>query len=182
MSPVPPPLSQPNINYESPETLDLVEKKLMVSRSQTMWEKDRVRVRTHIQRSLTLKPWTSRPTTRLHGIPRTSAIVHEILDTCYWKQFKKLGDIGKWCDDDWVHITQNTQRLPVSDGLPCLVANSICYKFGADQIIGWPSDRIPSALVSDGEARDLAGNSFSIPIAGLIQAACIANPHGPWWR
>ena len=171
--------------------MDLVEKKLRGQQSQIKWEKDRVGVRTKMEMSLTLKPWTGRPTTRLLGIPKTSARVHEILDTCYWKQFKKFGDISTWGDDAWVHITQNTQRLPVSDGLPCFVANSICYNFGADrilsgyghlQIIGWPSDRIPSALVSDAEARDMAGLSFSIPIAALIQAACVANPHGPWWQ
>ena len=166
------------------------EKQLYKTKTVNQWESDRIATRRSLDMALNLCPWSSRAGVSLLGVPRHLGRVIEVIDTSYWKYFKKYGDVAEWGSDAWVHISQNGNRTPISFGLPCLVANSVVYNFGADRILsghgnlqtfGWPSDRIPRAVLSDSEARDIAGNSFSIPIAGLIQMACIANPYGPWW-
>ena len=115
------------------------------------------------------------------------------VDVCFWKlRCDHPGiPLKVLTNDSWCHMTQSVQRLPCIRGkLPCLLANSIFYSFekniclsGAShlEIMGWDQDDCPPLdVISDHEARDLAGNAFSLPCSALVSAAYIANPFAPW--
>ena len=137
-------------------------------------------------------PWSS-----ANSLPAPALLPRCIdnVDVCFWKlRCEHPGmPLNLLNQDSWCHMTQSVQRLPCIRGkLPCLLANSTfyCYKrnvclSGAShlEVVGWDQDDCPPCCVMfDHEARDLAGNAFSVPCSALVSAACIANPFGPWWH
>ena len=150
------------------------------------WQKTRVATRRQLGMSLAMQPWT--PRASLRGLPRRERALEQ-LDTCFWKMFKKHEDEQQWLSRTFVHVFQNTARTPVTEHMPCFLTKSDIYSFGKDQVVsgmghlqamGWPVDRVPSTIASDAQCRDLAGQSFSVPTAALLQAIMIANPWAPW--
>ena len=95
--------------------------------------------------------------------------------------------------DAWVHVTQEVDRTQVSrPNALCLLANSCVYSLEKDvaisghglmQCMGWPLEYLdhPDDCVSDAEFRDIAGNSFSCPIACLVSSAMVMTKFANWW-
>ena len=138
------------------------------------------------------RPWTS---TLMVSAPAALPRCSDNLDVCFWKlRCDHPGvPLQTLTRNAWCHISQSVQRLPYKQGkLPCLLANSTFYSYEKNvclsgaahmEIIGWDRDDIPPVdVVSDNEARDLAGNAFSLPCSALVSSACISNPFGPWWQ
>lgn len=54
---------------------------------------------------------------------------------------------------------------------------------GASQLrgMGHKRESMPMFLFDDNVCRNLAGDSFSVPIASLITTAMALNPFASWW-
>ena len=138
-----------------------------------------------------LRPWTGRERVQLNGVP-PSARVHEVLDTCFWKlRTSNPGlDEAELLRDAWCHVSQGVERLPVTRPMgPCLLSNSCLYSFQKDvvlsghghmKVIGWPDEYL-SDVVGDSDYLDIAGNSFSYPLACVLSTAAVMNRYGAWW-
>ena len=71
-----------------------------------------------------------------------------------------------------------------------LTTMSMIYSYGQDKLysghdnlrcMGWPVSHIPPVM-SDAECRDLAGDSFSVPIGMTLTAGCYIIPFAQWWQ
>ena len=142
-------------------------------------------------------PQSSRPWSANRSLPLPASLERcaDLVDVSFWKlRVDNPGlPVQVLTRDAWAHVTQSVQRVGATRGsLPCLLANSTFYSYEKNvclsgaahlQIMGWDADDCPAVtVISDHEARDLAGNAFSLPCSALLTAACIANPSGPWWH
>ena len=48
------------------------------------------------------------------------------------------------------------------------------------QLIGYVPEMAPPKVVTDHQCFSLAGDSFSVPLATIMQTACVINPYAPW--
>ena len=90
----------------------------------------------------------------------------------------------------WANISQGVQRRPWGDLPPVLCRQSMVYSFEADAVLsgwghllllGWPRSTAPRAQATDGDLRDLAGESYSVPIMAMLTYAVYCCPEMPWW-
>ena len=73
--------------------------------------------------------------------------------------------------------------------VPCFTRNLLLYNLSGDVVlsglahlmaIGWPSCVAPAGMISDNEARGLAGDSFSVPLASIMGGCMAMNVFAPW--
>ena len=137
-------------------------------------------------------PW-SQLHPRLHGVPQ-SARMRDVLNVGFWKLrlMQKHKENGELIHGAFCNLQQSVSRMPVTVGqLPCFGTNSIIYSYQKDTVftgashhraIGWPVHTMPSGIFSDHDLRNLAGESFSLPLCTLLQTAIFLNPHAVWFR
>ena len=72
----------------------------------------------------------------------------------------------------------------MSRSLPTLTKGTEMYSYQKDVLLsgeshvrlaGWPQRWCPREIFSDGDLRSLAGDSFSVPVAAVIQCAFYMN-------
>lgn len=136
--------------------------------------------------------WCGEPHTRLIGCPTTDR-VQDLIDVCWSVAQKRhrsmIADQLK--AQLYVNTLQSVARLPMSLGhIPTPTTRMCLYSYGRDSIIsakallrfmGWPLSFIPHDASST-ELAFLSGNSFSVPISGLMTAILYFNPRAPWWQ
>ena len=87
----------------------------------------------------------------------------------------------------WGDPSQNVDRIPKKHkkGVGTLTTSTALYSFECDavlsgaagiQLMGWHRGAAPMEQVSESTARNLAGDSFSVPLAALMQCALFWNP------
>ena len=156
------------------------------------WPLDSIDTRRKLKMALQFNLW-SQQKPRLHGVP-SSERMRDVLNVSYWKLRFARQDASneELIKDVFCNIQQSVSRLPLTrDHLPCFGTNTIIYSFQHDQVftgsshlrfIGWPLQMMPSGIFSDNEQRNLAGESFSVPLCALLQTAIFLNPMAVWWR
>ena len=89
----------------------------------------------------------------------------------------------------FIDISQNSDRLPLSCGAPCLTGSA--HLFSLDKrammskasyliVHGWPEDMLDG--ISEADAASLGGDAWCLPVMGLVATACWMCPHADWWR
>ena len=144
-------------------------------------------------------PWTGRPSVKLHGLQsgaRSSGRIEDVLDVVYWSKLranrKKIGmPEHALVKDAFCDVSQGGERPNFSQpNAPVFTTSSCIYAFEKDvlitgghqiQAIVWPSSMVPLSALRDSECKSLSGESFSVPLATLIQAAFVFNPYAPHW-
>ena len=81
--------------------------------------------------------------------------------------------------DAFVNVSECVLRFPVSHGeAPCFTTSSYLYSYEFDRVLsgasnlrgmGHPRTSMPLDTFSDGCARQLAGESFSVPMSSVIE-------------
>ena len=139
------------------------------------------------------KPWTSRSTTQLHGVPDLPR-VHDVLNCCFAierSRNPRTGTAGL-TKDLFVDWSQSVERKPWSRGaIRTACTSTMLYSFERDmaltgcnmlQLLGWSATRLPSSRMSDANLKLLAGEAYSLPWVTMLHALLYANPWGEWWR
>ena len=161
------------------------------------WQTRTVETRRKLGLAVSSQPWSSlhRETSRrppvYAGCPRVER-VQDVINVCWYKLRQK----SKWSSDklresSFCNISQCVSRLPCSERCsPCFTSSSVLYSYkhdsvmtGASQLRGMGHGRetMPMLLFDDNVCRNLAGDSFSVPIASIITTACTLNPFASWW-
>ena len=136
-------------------------------------------------------PWTRRAGVQCRGIPQVERYA-DCLNVGFQTAHLARPDaeVKDLVQDLWVDPSQNVGRLPCGHQLWTLTKNTVLYNYGKDCtlsghghlcLMGWPKHFGPKELFSDGECRQLAGESYSAPICLLIMDVMYTNPYGPWW-
>ena len=140
-------------------------------------------------------PWThpsDGPVPQLKGVPACTGRVADVINCCYWKLRKAAprNSVAEVVAEKYVNISQSVDRLPAcGPSITCFTKNAHIYAFDVDatlsglahlQAIGHPASMAPLGVISDSEARNIAGDSFSVPLACIVGGACALNPHAPW--
>ena len=159
------------------------------------WPNESVKARGQLKMSAAMKPWT-KPTGRarpkLQGV-LVSARCRDVLNIAFWKLRRESDEPHEdLVRDAWCNVSQTVSRLPCRRGsLPTFACNSLIYSFQHDQtltgsthlrVIGWPLESMPGTIFSDSELRNLAGESFSVCLATVLQTAIFLMPEAVWWR
>jgi hypothetical protein len=137
-------------------------------------------------------PYTERD---IVGIRRTNLRMLHCIDIHYQEARKKVGMStppeqvvsGLW-DDPSQSCMRNTCRVRA----PLLTQTNLPFSFqhatalsGRDALSlqGFPNEAwlVPPHLLSDQEARSLAGESFFLPVVTTLTYAFWLNHRGPWW-
>ena len=117
----------------------------------------------------------------------------DLLDVAYASRRAQMPPGSTTADitrDFFVDLSQAVQRRPWQQGTGNARTNSQFYAFECDttlsgcsnlQLMGWPRDYCPSFQFSEGELRNLAGESYSVPWITALHFAMYMNPWGPWW-
>ena len=139
------------------------------------------------------KLWTSRPEVKLRGLP-DSQRQRDYLDVLFGSAVVQNPgvDAASLAKNLWGDPSQNVDRIPKKHkkGVGTLTTSTALYSFECDavlsgaagiQLMGWHRGAAPMEQVSESTARNLAGDSFSVPLAALMQCALFWNPHTPWW-
>ena len=156
------------------------------------WKARSVAARASLGMPATAKPWTKDAS--LRGVPPGER-VRDVLDIAFQQATLHHPGMDRkellknlWCD-----ISQNCDRgLRYTFAVPCFTTNSVAYSFGQDaclsgaaqfRALGWGSDPPPMPLeyFSNGDARDLSGDAYSVPMASAATMVCFLNPYSPWW-
>ena len=127
----------------------------------------------------------------LRGVPAL-ARYHDVLDVCFWRLWSGSREpLPKFLRGVVFAFFLIVERAPLarSGVVPCFTQNAALYSFEHDAMlsglshmrsIGWPSECAPLGIISDGDCRSLAGDSFSVPLATVVQTALAMNPFAPW--
>ena len=135
-------------------------------------------------------PWTDRPDVILRVLPRLDR--HKDLLNIRWQQ-KMIKLPGRTSDelrkDTWANVLQMVRR---NDTLKpqCLTIGLLMYSFEYDTLLdgedhlriqGAPAGTAQAAVVSDTQAKDLAGESYHVAsLVAVIYAAYLVDL-SPWW-
>ena len=147
---------------------------------------------------LNKKAWSGRREVRLHGLSRTCTRQVNMLDHVLAAQVRLHPDwsIEKILEDLWCNIAENIHRGgsqgPIHRGCPgTLTTKNLWYNYKHDtvlpgmcqlQLMGWPRRYCVGQGYSDPELRELSGQSFSVPIACMLDYVQWANPWAAWWK
>ena len=154
-----------------------------------------VTARRKLKFSSRLMPWDSvqqrRPQYR--GISRVARPrVQDHINICWWKMRSTSTRSDKeLMRDSFANVSQCVLRFPVSLGeAPCFTTSSYLYSFEHDRILsgashlrgmGHPRSSMPLSVLPDSAARQLAGESFSVPLSCVIETTLSLNPFASWW-
>ena len=120
------------------------------------------------------------------------ARVRDCINVCWFKLRQKSQKSSKdLAASSFCNISQCVSRLPCSETCsPCFTSSSVVYSYAHDTVItgacqlrgmGHSRASMPMGSFDDGTCRNLAGDSFSVPIASLLTTACALNPFASWW-
>ena len=170
------------------ESFQHLEKKQ--SKQFQQWHGHSVTVRSHNNLPMNRQPWSelcgAEPL--IFGV-QVGDRVHDVLNCAFWSAHKKHGDIDL---DDlprrlWVNVSQGVQLNAWSlDGPGTWTRNGYWYHYGSKvilsgelmlQLLGWPKACSSALKFSDGECRQLAGDGYSLPIAGSVALLLYLNPY-----
>ena len=157
------------------------------------WKVQSVSLRDRLKLPAKHAPWTGRANVKLRGV-RASERQRDLLDVCFEVLRRRNGNGNKPLSEvianSWCNVSQSVERMPVYSGsIPTLTRNTELYSFEHDtvlsgeshlRLLGWPQ-HFCSGDFSQGELRNLAGDSVSVPVFALLLAAMYNNPHAPWW-
>ena len=135
--------------------------------------------------------WTGRADVKLDGVPQAPRVL-DVLD-CAWAHrlatHPRDATSAQLARGFWANPSQAVQRRPW--GTPgCLTSSAVWYSFEKDtaldaedclRIQGLPT-RIQRHGLSEAEAKNLAGEAFSCPVATMFTAAWYYLPWGAWWE
>jgi hypothetical protein len=171
------------------ESFQNLEKKQ--SKQFQQWHGHSVDVRSGINLPAKRQPWTelcgAEPL--MFGL-RCGERVHDLLNVALWSAHVRHPEVSL---DDlpgrlWVNISQGVQlNAWTLDGPGTWTTNGFWYHYGTRvvlsgelmlQLLGWPKACSSTLKFSDGDCRKLAGDGYSLPIAGSIALLLYLNP----WR
>lgn len=161
------------------------------------WTSHSVAMRATLRVTPSFKPWTSRTSTRLHGVPPTCSRVMEMIDICYidiMKQNQARPAAEQLTDDElvlglFVDLSQAVQRRPWSYGVRTLHKRALIYSYQIDCVLPvWALFRLhgfPKNIVLEQSAsslQGLVGESWSLPCAATAFYPMYLTPSAPWWK
>ena len=155
------------------------------------WQSRSIETRRKLGMGASLMPWDSLARRQYAGCPQ-GARVRDCINVCWFKLRQKSQKSSKdLAAFSFCNISQCVSRLPCSETCsPCFTSSSVVYSYAHDTVItgacqlrgmGHSRASMPMGSFDDGTCRNLAGDSFSVPIASLLTTACALNPFASWW-
>lgn len=160
------------------------------------WRSQSASVRGSLGVGPNFHPWTSRPTTQLHGVPQACDRLKEMIDICYidaMQQNARLAKEEQRPEHEIVKglvldLSQAVQRKPWGYGVRTLHKNSVLYACEVDAVLppqmlfrmhGFPDSTVMQG--SPAQLSALVGESWSLPCAGSAIYAAYLTCKAPWW-
>ena len=144
-------------------------------------------IRTKMGLAITKMPWSDQGA-RYRGVPASARQV-DLANIQYWRmRLQHSTPPAVFLKHAYVNLSQGLERGSLNQrNVPCFGVNSLIYSYARDctlsgaahlRCMGWPKEY---CSFSDGEHRNLAGESFSCPIAATIMTALWLQPYAEWW-
>ena len=145
------------------------------------------RIRTKMGLAITKMPWSERGA-KYRGVPASARQV-DLANIQYWRMRLQHATAPEvFCLNAFANLSQGLERGSLNQkNVPCFGVNSLIYSYHKDctisgaghlRCMGWP---LEYCGFSDNEHRNLAGESFSCPIAATIMTALWLQPYAEWW-
>ena len=167
------------------------------------WHSHSVKERSRLGMPHDQRPWTSHAA--LCGVPQLDR-VRDLLDVGYYRVLREAqlaalrkNNVQRYDPEAlkatlWTDCSQAVQRKPIGP-LHALHCNSYVYSHAQDLVIpgvghfhlhGYP--RVDLSMFGDSDkdhaaaARQLMGESFSLPSGSQVLLAAILTARAPWWQ
>ena len=158
------------------------------------WRTYSAQERSKLGMSSQAKPWSGLPGVTCTGVGQCERMLDDV-DVCFHVARQEAGphvSVAEVKEDLFCNASQGVQRRPVTREPPLLCQKTWLYSYKADCVLsgrdhlalqGFPNtpNLAPPHVVSDREARALAGEAFYLPNMTTIAYAYYLNPKGPWW-
>jgi hypothetical protein len=179
-----------HVAYRALQEMETNEKAAKKNPADSRWELDSNNIRASLGMTSAAQPWTKGA--KLAGVPKGSKRVLDCIDVCYQAARNQCGHVPLDTASLWCDPSQSCKRKPLSYKCPLLTQRNLPYSFEFDTALsgrdalrlqGFPAEGhiAPPHLLTDSEARSLAGESFYLPTISTITYAYYLNSRGPWW-